>query len=129
MSSGECHVERLRFRELRIPFKVAFRHASAERAETSSVWVEAIAHDGTIGCGESCPRPYVTGETLATARAFVLSHEAALRTEVTSVETLQRWLDGLARVRLAHPEFDDKRQHDVLVAELPDVARTLGYLG
>jgi len=94
MSSGECHVERLRFRELRIPFKVAFRHASAERAETSSVWVDAIASDGTIGCGESCPRPYVTAETLATARAFVLSHEAALRTEVTSVETLRQWLDA-----------------------------------
>lgn len=94
MSSGECRVEQLRFRELRIPFKVAFRHASAERAETSSVWVEAIAADGTIGCGESCPRPYVTGETPATARAFVLSHEAALRTEVTGVDTLQRWLEA-----------------------------------
>jgi L-alanine-DL-glutamate epimerase-like enolase superfamily enzyme len=93
MSSGKCHVERLRFRELRIPFRMAFRHASAERSETSSVWVEAIASDGTIGCGESCPRPYVTGETLATARAFVLSHEATLCRDVTSVETLKRWLD------------------------------------
>ena len=94
MSSGECHVERLRFRELHIPFKVAFRHASAERAEASSVWVDAIARDGTIGCGESCPRPYVTGETLATARTFVLSHEAKLLKEVTSVDTLQQWLDA-----------------------------------
>jgi L-Ala-D/L-Glu epimerase / N-acetyl-D-glutamate racemase len=93
MSSGECRVERLRVRELRMPFKVTFRHASAERAEASSVWVEAIAADGTIGCGESCPRPYVTGETLATARAFVLSHEASIRKEVTSVEALQRWLE------------------------------------
>jgi L-alanine-DL-glutamate epimerase-like enolase superfamily enzyme len=93
MSSGECRLERLRFRELHIPFKVAFRHASAERAETSSVWVEAIAADGTIGCGESCPRPYVTGETLATARAFVLGHEATIRSKITGVETLQQWLE------------------------------------
>ena len=92
MSSNDPHIARLEFRELRIPFTVAFRHAAAERAETSSVWIEAIASDGIVGCGESCPRPYVTGETLATARTFMSKHEAELRRTVTGVETLLAWV-------------------------------------
>lgn len=92
MSSRNWRIEEFRFRELHVPFKVAFRHASAERSETETVWIDAVASDGGIGSGESCPRPYVTGETLATSRAFVEQHEAALRRTVTSVETLQRWV-------------------------------------
>ena len=84
-------IDRFRFRELRIPFTVAFRHASAERAETQSVWIDAIDADGTIGSGESCPRQYVTGETLETARAFADRHEAALRNKIDSFETLCAW--------------------------------------
>src|SRR5262245_11169765 len=92
MSSDDFCIDQFRFRELRIPFKVAFRHAAAERAETETVWIEAIAADGTVGSGESCPRPYVTGETLATARAFTSRHDAALRRDVNSVETLHAWM-------------------------------------
>jgi L-alanine-DL-glutamate epimerase-like enolase superfamily enzyme len=92
MSSRSWGVDRFRFQELRIPFKAAFRHASAERSETETVWIEAIATDGSIGSGESCPRSYVTGETLATARAFVSRHEAALRTEISGVDALRSWV-------------------------------------
>ncbi|MGH9257937.1 MAG: mandelate racemase/muconate lactonizing enzyme family protein [Vicinamibacterales bacterium] len=92
MSSGDLRIDRFLFRELRIPFKTTFRHAAAERAETESVWIEAIAADGRVGNGESCPRPYVTGETLATARAFTVQHEAALRETVHSVDTLRAWI-------------------------------------
>ena len=60
-------------------FKTAFRHAAAERTATETVWIDAVASDGTVGSGESCPRLYVTGETIATARAFVSRHEASLR--------------------------------------------------
>jgi len=42
-------IRELRFKELRIPFKAAFRHASAERAVTSSVWIEAVSATGAIG--------------------------------------------------------------------------------
>lgn len=94
MSSRSWGIERLRFQELHIPFKVAFRHASAERTETESVWIEAVATDGSIGSGESCPRRYVTGETLATARAFASRWEASLRAAVDSVETLRAWVAG-----------------------------------
>ena len=92
MSSRSWCIERFRFQELHIPFKAAFRHASAERTETETVWIDAIATDGSIGSGESCPRLYVTGETLATARAFTSRHEAPLRNAVNSVETLHAWV-------------------------------------
>lgn len=82
----------LRVRELRIPFKVAFRHASADRAETSTVWVEAATADDVIGYGESCPRPYVTGETPDSVAAFISAHEPALVNTVTDVSTLAMWM-------------------------------------
>lgn len=91
MPSLSLSIDRIRFSELRIPFKVAFRHASAERSETETVWIEAVASDGTAGRGESCPREYVTGETLATARAFVEKHDAGVRREVTSLASLRAW--------------------------------------
>ena len=90
-------IERFRFRELKIPFTVAFRHAAAERTETETVWIDAIAADGTVGSGESCPRPYVTGETLATAAEFVARHESELRRQITSVEALRAWIAGHER--------------------------------
>lgn len=91
MRSANFRIERLQFRELRIPFRVAFRHASAERAETETVWIDAVADDGTVGSGESCPREYVTGETVATARAFVDSYEAQVRREVATLSDLREW--------------------------------------
>src|SRR5262245_44253971 len=94
MSSDDFCIDQFRFRELRIPFKVAFRHAAAERAETETVWIDAFAADGEVGSGESCPRSYVTGETLATARAFTAAREAELRRDVTSLETLYAWVES-----------------------------------
>src|SRR4249920_2481870 len=92
MSSGELRIERCAFRELKIPFTVAFRHAAAARTDTETVWIDAVASDVTIGNGESCPRPYVTGETLATAGEFVARHEAELRRQVNGVGTLRAWV-------------------------------------
>ena len=87
-------ISALRVRELHIPFKVTFRHASAERAESSTIWVEALSPDGHVGYGESCPRPYVTGETPASAEAFIGAHEADLLRSVGDVETLRGWMDA-----------------------------------
>jgi L-alanine-DL-glutamate epimerase-like enolase superfamily enzyme len=91
MPSVDLRLDRIQFSELRIPFTTPFRHASAERAETESVWIDAIAADGIVGSGESCPREYVTGETIATARAFAERHEAELRTAITSLPALRAW--------------------------------------
>jgi L-alanine-DL-glutamate epimerase-like enolase superfamily enzyme len=86
-------IRELRFDVLTIPFKVAFRHASAERAETSSVWVEAVSDGDRAGHGESCPRPYVTGETIESAREFFARHEASLRERVVDLASLRAWVD------------------------------------
>ena len=91
-------IRQLRLKELRIPFKAAFRHASAERAETSSVWVEAVSRTDLVGYGESCPRPYVTGESIATAGAFMARHEAALLDKIADLASLRAWMIMLANL-------------------------------
>jgi L-alanine-DL-glutamate epimerase-like enolase superfamily enzyme len=75
----------------------------AERAETASIWVEAVGVGGVSGYGESCPRPYVTGETLDTARAFFDRHEAALRAEVSDLASLGAWMAAQADELDANP--------------------------
>ncbi len=88
---SRTRIQALRVRVLQIPFKTSFRHASAERSETSSLWVEAEG-EGATGYGESCPRPYVTHETLDTARAFFSRHEATLRSDVQDLDSLRGWI-------------------------------------
>lgn len=78
--------------QITIPFKVKFCHASAERAETSSLWVEAISENGVIGYGESCPRPYVTGETIESARAFFLRYQNELCHMIINLASLREWM-------------------------------------
>jgi L-alanine-DL-glutamate epimerase-like enolase superfamily enzyme len=84
-------LQSLGFAPLTIPFKARFTHASAARSETSSVWITATAADGTTGFGESCPRSYVTNETVATAETFFRRHEASLLREIDSLPTLRKW--------------------------------------
>ena len=77
-----------------IPFRTAFRHASASRTETQSLWVEAQAQDGNIGYGESCPREYVTGESLKTAKAFFERHQDSIASDITDLATLKYWSES-----------------------------------
>lgn len=90
-SPDRIRLHSLTFESLAIPFKTRFTHASADRSETSSVWITARSANGITGHGESCPRPYVTNETMASARAFVSRHEAALLREIDSLQTLRHW--------------------------------------
>ena len=71
---------------------MAFKHASAERSETSSIWAEVETQEGLTGYGESCPRPYVTGESQASAKAFYRDHLEDLRENITSLDSLKNWL-------------------------------------
>lgn len=82
---------RLTMECLRIPFNVAFRHASAERSATLSLWAEARAEGGAVGFGEGAPRDYVTGETLATGIAFFRKHQPSIET-ISDLDSLRRWL-------------------------------------
>ena len=47
----------------RIPFRQAFSHAAATRAESDVIHVEIATDSGLTGFGEIQARPYVTGET------------------------------------------------------------------
>ncbi|MDH3639946.1 MAG: hypothetical protein OES09_16005 [Gammaproteobacteria bacterium] len=80
----------LTIRELQIPFKTTFKHASAERRHTQSIWVEA-RRDGYTGYGEGCPRRYVTGESVASAMDFYRAFKDELLDQVWDTDTLQAW--------------------------------------
>ena len=123
-----------------IPFTTRFRHASADRAETSSMWVEAASEAGVVGCGESCPRPYVTGETRVSAEAFVQRHGAVVCREVTGVEALGAYAQthvadidanpaAWCALELAVLDVVAKTRHEPIEATLaqPPLAGRFGY--
>jgi L-alanine-DL-glutamate epimerase-like enolase superfamily enzyme len=88
----DARLRRLELKPLQIPFTVAFRHASAERSETSTLWADVVLDTGVAGSGESCPREYVTGESLGTALAFSSRHERALRAHIVDLGSLRAWM-------------------------------------
>jgi L-Ala-D/L-Glu epimerase / N-acetyl-D-glutamate racemase len=98
-----ARIRHLRMKELRIPFQAAFRHASAERAETSTVWVEAVSGADIVGYGESCPRPYVTGESIGSAHTFMARHETTLCDEILDLATLRAWMASHSEELDANP--------------------------
>jgi len=59
---------------LDLPFRLKFDHAAASRSQSESLFVELKLDDGTIGWGESLPRPYVTGEARDSACELLTSH-------------------------------------------------------
>ncbi len=93
----------LRFHTLHIPFRQRFSHASATRDATSSLWVEAVGDDGRRGFGEACPRPYVTGETLDSARDFFAAARDEVLAEIRDAATLRAWVPAHAARIDRHP--------------------------
>jgi L-alanine-DL-glutamate epimerase-like enolase superfamily enzyme len=57
-----------------LPFRLKFEHAAASRSQSESLFVELKLDDGTVGWGESLPRPYVTGETRDGACVLLATH-------------------------------------------------------
>ncbi|MDB5802154.1 MAG: hypothetical protein JWL63_3093 [Rhodocyclales bacterium] len=76
---------------LAIPFKVAFKHASAERVTTQSIWVEIRTTAGALGHGEGCPREYVTAEDLTSAQSFIARHNDEWLRTICDLGTLISW--------------------------------------
>lgn len=76
---------------LQIPFKRSFKHATAERTVTQTVWVLAESSRGLVGFGEGCPREYVTGESIASALQFfqAVQHEV---TAIAGLDELRSWV-------------------------------------
>lgn len=85
------NLDSIRAFSLSIPFVTAFKHAAAERATTQALWVEARARDGLVGYGEGCPREFVTGESLETAREFLISRMPGCVSTVRDLGGLADW--------------------------------------
>jgi len=81
----------LSWTNLEIPFKQAFVHATASRSCTESLLVKARSAKGLMGMGEGCPRSYVTGETLETARTFFENHCRSWE-QLNGLKHLQDWM-------------------------------------
>lgn len=96
-------VQSLEASELAIPFKGAFKHASAERQAMQSLWVCARSASGAQGFGEGCPREYVTAETMSTALAFVDRHRVEWMERLRDVPSLREWVGAHQLEIDAHP--------------------------
>jgi L-Ala-D/L-Glu epimerase len=64
--------------KLEVPFRVSFKHASAERTTTETVIAIAHSENGTMGYGEGCPRRYVTGESIDSCMEFIAAHHNSI---------------------------------------------------
>ena len=84
-------IRSLNLYRLDIPFRFSFKHHSAERAATESVWVEAVSAAGLRGFGEACPRAYVSGEDLDSVKAFFQTWRGELLQQVNSLASLRAW--------------------------------------
>jgi L-alanine-DL-glutamate epimerase-like enolase superfamily enzyme len=72
-----------------IPLRSSFKHHSAERKTTATVLV-TVERKGLKGYGESCPRSYVTGETVETAMNWIKAKSSDL-SEINSLQDLKDW--------------------------------------
>jgi L-alanine-DL-glutamate epimerase-like enolase superfamily enzyme len=76
-----------------VRFRVVFRLGSAARAAADNVVVRITMPTGETGHGEGCPRMSVTGETAASARAFLAEHARTLVEAVDDLDDLENWID------------------------------------
>lgn len=86
-------------RSLSVPLKQSFKHNTAERKVTETVFVQ-IKNGLLRGYGESCPRTYVTGENVDGALSWIESKIPELAT-LGSLDYLKSW-------QKAHKEEIDK---------------------
>ena len=85
-------ISEIELRKIEIPFKVGFKHSSAERNQTYSVAVEVTSDCGFKGYGEGCPREYVTGESLSSVEIFFGKYNLMIINEIDSIVTLKEWI-------------------------------------
>jgi L-alanine-DL-glutamate epimerase-like enolase superfamily enzyme len=75
--------------ELNIPFKIKFAHNSAVREKSETFVVKLLTNNGYILYGESCPRLYVTGETITSCGIFLES----IKRELLKIESIKNLKD------------------------------------
>ncbi len=60
-----------------LPLRMKVKHASYNREASDSLIVRVTLADGSEGYGEGVPRPYVTGETIATTFDAIAAYDVA----------------------------------------------------
>lgn len=82
---------------LEIPFKFGYDHAQAARRKTSSVILRLKDQNGLMAFGETTPRPYVTGEDVASVQKVVSENLPLFKTYDGTWECIKemgvRWGD------------------------------------
>ena len=69
-----------------------FRHASASRKQAENFIVQATLNEEITGWGESCPREYVTGESIGTCKRFLQDNLESLQA-IADIGSLRSWID------------------------------------
>ena len=83
-----------------VPLRKPIRHASHERTTSDSLVVRVALATGEVGFGEGVPRPYVTGETVASAIAALEGFDVAGHLgEPGDFAAVVRGLEGLSLPR------------------------------
>jgi len=107
MGSSMMKIVRFKVYTVEIPMRFTVCHMQAERKVARNILVCVLGDNDLAGWGESCPRPYVTGETLDTAKKNLLNDilPPMIGSSFSSIgeltEALTSMLDGLERNRQA----------------------------
>lgn len=80
-----------------VPFRRVFRHSSASRKLAENFIIRASINNQFTGWGESCPREYVTGESIASCRRFLRDHYDSLL-NITDLASLRTWVTNHSEV-------------------------------
>lgn len=92
----------IRWRRFITPLRFKFKHASADRAASSSIIVEI--NDGEFrGYGEACPRSYVTGETEESVTQFLDQHGKDWANSIHSIESLKEKIEAEEKIINRNP--------------------------
>ncbi len=81
-------------KKLEMPFTINFKHAQASRSQAYGILIQINGRRGIKGYGESCPRPYVTGEDYNTAGSFYHQHLESILDLVRDYPSLLNWVQG-----------------------------------
>ncbi|MGE0861419.1 MAG: mandelate racemase/muconate lactonizing enzyme family protein [Gammaproteobacteria bacterium] len=93
----------LRASALPVPLQEVFGDASANLAQTQSVWVEVEDCAGNIGYGEACPRDYLTRESLSGALAYIQGAAGEWCARIRDLDSLRAWVAAHDDVIDVHP--------------------------
>src|SRR5579875_2519591 len=99
-------VTRLDLFHVALPLRKKIRHASHEREASDNLVARVTLEDGSVGFGEGVPRPYVTGETIASAFDALASLDVAA--QVGDPGDFAAAVDRIAALRVPSIEDDPR---------------------